>query len=306
MNEYSFSIIIPHKNCPELLNQCVASIPERDDIQIIVVDDNSDEGKKPVISRSGVEVILLDAENAKGAGRARNVGLEKATGKWLLFSDSDDTFETENLNRMLDKYVDSDADIIFFNANRVDESTGEVLSQHLSKERYGKDPKEYADFMRYRSNVPWAKMIKRELIDNNSITFSEVPAANDMYFSAISGYFAKDVIIDFTIIYDWKVRKSGSITSTVSKKSLLSKLGEASKKNVFLWNKGERAWCNNLYSSFYWRLKGVGFSHSEAMREINQRITVGPKLRWRTAFLLSLPFDAIIKKLRNSLTKHSR
>ena len=71
-----YSIIIPHKNCPELLNQCVASIPERDDIQIIVADDNSDEGKKPVIRRSGVEVILLDAENAKGAGRARNVGLE--------------------------------------------------------------------------------------------------------------------------------------------------------------------------------------------------------------------------------------
>ena len=153
MNEYSFSIIIPHKNCPELLNQCVDSIPERDDIQIIVVDDNSDEGKKPVISRSGVDVILLDAENAKGAGRARNVGLEKATGKWLLFSDSDDTFETENLNRMLDKYQDSEADIIFFNANRVDEQTGEVLSQHLSKEKFDKNEDNYCDFLRYWSNL---------------------------------------------------------------------------------------------------------------------------------------------------------
>ena len=297
MKEYSFSIIIPHKNCPELLVQCVDSLPERDDIQIIVVDDNSDEGKKPVISRSGVDVILLDAENAKGAGRARNVGLEKATGKWLLFSDSDDTFETENLNRMLDKYQDSEADIIFFNANRVDEQTGEVLSQHLSKSKYERDAKQYSDFMRYRSNVPWAKMIRRELVEMNSIQFSEVPAANDLFFSAVSGYYAKKVLIDFTVIYDWKVRKSGSITSTVSKRSILSKLDQASKKNEFLWSKGEKAWCTNLFTASYWRLRGVGFNHNEAMREISRSITVGPKMLWRMEFWLSWPFEAIRRKL---------
>lgn len=297
MNEYGFSIIIPHKNCPELLNQCVDSIPERDDIQIIVVDDNSDEGKKPVISRLGVEVILLDAENAKGAGRARNVGLEKATGKWILFSDSDDTFETEYLNRMLDKYQDSEADIVFFNANRVDEQTGEVLSQHLSKSKYERDAKQYSDFMRYRSNVPWAKMIRRELVEMNSIQFSEVPAANDLFFSAVSGYYAKKVLIDFTVIYDWKVRKSGSITSTVSKRSILSKLDQASKKNEFLWSKGEKAWCTNLYIASYWRLRGVGFNHNEAMREISRSITVGPKMLWRMEFWLSWPFEAIRRKL---------
>lgn len=291
------SIIIPHKNCPELLNQCVASIPERDDIQIIVVDDNSDEGKKPVISRPGVEVILLDAENAKGAGRARNMGLEKATGKWILFSDSDDTFETENLNRMLDKYQDSEADIVFFNANRVDEQTGEVLSQHLSKSKYERDAKQYSDFMRYRSNVPWAKMIRRELIENNSIRFSEVPAANDLFFSAVSGYYAKEVLIDFTVIYDWKVRKSGSITSTVSKQSILSKLDQASKKNEFLWEKGLKEWCTNLYTASYWRLRGVGFNHNDALREIDKCITVGPVVRWKMAFWLSQPIDFISRKL---------
>lgn len=36
-----YSIIIPHHNVPTLLERCVNSIPQRDDIQIIVVDDNS-------------------------------------------------------------------------------------------------------------------------------------------------------------------------------------------------------------------------------------------------------------------------
>ena len=44
--QINYSFIIPHKNCPDLLQRCVDSIPERDDVQVIVVDDNSDEGKK--------------------------------------------------------------------------------------------------------------------------------------------------------------------------------------------------------------------------------------------------------------------
>ena len=37
-----FSFVIPHKNTPELLQKCLNSIPDRDNIQVIVVDDNSD------------------------------------------------------------------------------------------------------------------------------------------------------------------------------------------------------------------------------------------------------------------------
>ena len=37
----NYSIIIPHKNTPELLRRCIKSIPQRDDLEIIIVDDNS-------------------------------------------------------------------------------------------------------------------------------------------------------------------------------------------------------------------------------------------------------------------------
>ena len=39
---FTYSIIVPHKNCVPLLQRCLNSIPQRDDIQIIVVDDVSD------------------------------------------------------------------------------------------------------------------------------------------------------------------------------------------------------------------------------------------------------------------------
>ena len=40
--DFIYSIIIPHKNIPKLLQRCLDSIPERDDVQVIIVDDNSD------------------------------------------------------------------------------------------------------------------------------------------------------------------------------------------------------------------------------------------------------------------------
>ena len=41
----NYSIVIPHKNTPDLLQYCLDSIPVRDDVQVIVVDDNSDADK---------------------------------------------------------------------------------------------------------------------------------------------------------------------------------------------------------------------------------------------------------------------
>ena len=113
---YLLSIIIPTKNLFSLLERCLASLPRRSDIQIIVVDDSSDmtpeeKAHYPSLNDPGVEVIFTT--EAKGAGYARNVALNRAEGKWLMFVDSDD-FLTENALQLIDAYADSDNDIVFF------------------------------------------------------------------------------------------------------------------------------------------------------------------------------------------------
>lgn len=55
----NYSFIIPHHNGLILLNRLLDSIPQRSDIEIIVVDDNSDELQKPQISRSDIQIISL-------------------------------------------------------------------------------------------------------------------------------------------------------------------------------------------------------------------------------------------------------
>ena len=303
---YNYTIIIPHHNTQELLLDLLNSIPQREDVQIIIVDDNSDPSvvdftKFPWCDRKNTEVILT--KEGKGAGYARNVGLQKAQGKWVLFSDSDDFFDTNNLSKAFDKYVDSDADIVFFNANRVEEKTGKVLSQHLSKQKFYKNPKKYKDFLKYWSNVPWAKFIKKSIIVQNDITFSEVPSANDLFFSTVSGFNAQEVVVDFSVIYNYRVRLSGSITSHVSKNSIMSRLLEASKRNEYLWSRGVKKWCTNPYTSFCDQLLAVGCSYSEAKNIIEQYYTVGPMKRWYFSYLLREPMVYLKNSVRRLLHK---
>ena len=51
----NYSIVIPHYNLPALLRRCLGSIPQRDDIQVIVVDDGSSEESKSALEDIGID-----------------------------------------------------------------------------------------------------------------------------------------------------------------------------------------------------------------------------------------------------------
>ena len=118
----NYSIIIPHKNTPELLQYCLDSIPVRDDVQVIVVDDNSDVNIvdfEHFPQWEGKDYEVYPTKEGKGAGYARNIGLEHARGKWILFVDADD-FLLSSMGEVFDAEKDTDADIVFFSSQGSD------------------------------------------------------------------------------------------------------------------------------------------------------------------------------------------
>ena len=87
------TIIIPHKDTPTLLRRCMASIPNRQDIQTIVVDDHTEDVKAVRdLQDMFPAVTFIYNDKQVGPGFSRNIGLEKAEGEWVIFADADDYF----------------------------------------------------------------------------------------------------------------------------------------------------------------------------------------------------------------------
>lgn len=206
----NLSIIIPHYNDSNRLERCLASIPKMENMEIIVVDDNSSEteqqkAKKIVSDRAGEATFLVNPEETHSAGVCRNIGLEHAKGKWVFFSDADD-FLTDSFCESIKKYMDSDYDAVFFGTTSVDELTGELSDRHDLLSRLVNDFSKNEDktselYLRYHHYGPVAKMIRRELIVKNDIRFEGIRYSNDLMFSTKVGYYAKKIKADKGVIY---------------------------------------------------------------------------------------------------------
>lgn len=89
------SIVIPHYNInKELLERCITSITSQgmpdDDYEIIVVDDGSIQPPLWIEDKYSKETVKLVPTSHGGPGAARNHGIDKATGKYIMFVDADD------------------------------------------------------------------------------------------------------------------------------------------------------------------------------------------------------------------------
>lgn len=212
-----FSIIIPHYDIPDLLMRCLDSIPVTEDIQVLVVDDNSPGAdsyreKYPALSRPFLKFVRTN--RGGGAGYARNVGLEYAEGEWLLFADADDFFAT-GMYELIASHADSEADLVFFRkkgvcSDDVHQESNQDLYLDSILDEYLRTGDEWP--LRTRFIVPWAKMIRRELIIKNNIRFDEVKYANDCFFSVCSGYYARTIEVVDKVLY-FKTQRPESLST---------------------------------------------------------------------------------------------
>lgn len=202
------SVIIPHYNTPDSLLRLIKSIPIRDDIEVIVVDDNSDMPfarlQQDLETFPNVQLFKNDS-GTKGAGASRNIALQKAVGNWILFADADDFF-VENFYDKLVPYLDSDYDIVYFPPTSMDELTGKESTRHIVDvehvSRYYKDPSlKNMTALKYGVCVPWSKLIRRGLFDEYSIKFDEIMVSNDIMCMTKCAYYSSSIAAANETIY---------------------------------------------------------------------------------------------------------
>jgi glycosyltransferase involved in cell wall biosynthesis len=116
-SEFNISIIVPLFNKQDYIVDCLNSLVSQTfkSFEVIVVDDGSMDGSAELVKRYVANNVRLIQQANQGLGAARNTGINKARGEFLLFVDSDDEVLPDCLEKIYAVAVSKKADITEFN-----------------------------------------------------------------------------------------------------------------------------------------------------------------------------------------------
>ncbi len=170
------SVIIPVYNVKEYLKKCVSSVQNQTykNLEIILVDDGSPDKSGALcdkLAKKDNRIIVIHKENG-GVSNARNTGLDKATGKYVTFVDSDDWLPKNAVEDLVCGIEKNLSDFCFGTGEFVG-VTGNNTIQELKDKTFSVD--EIDKLIEYHIILrsPWAKLYKTDIIKNNQIKFSE-------------------------------------------------------------------------------------------------------------------------------------
>ncbi|SDS26697.1 Glycosyltransferase involved in cell wall bisynthesis [Polaribacter sp. KT25b] len=252
MNDPIISVIVPVYNAKKYLECCLISIIRQSihNIQIIIINDGSTDGSDVLCDKfksidSRIEVIHKKNE---GVGIARKIGVENATGKYVAFVDSDD-FLVDNAFSILLQNNNNFTDVIIGDYNLIDEKLSiKKISRSIdSKEEYIKKLLEWGSI----ETVLWAKLIKRDLFEKSTISFSNgLDFGEDYAIMPRLFYFADNIVKIDKAVYNYRKGVEGSYTSSLDNK----KIEDLIKANLLVSSFYEKV--SNY--KFYYKSIGIG------------------------------------------------
>lgn len=226
------SVIIPVYNTQRYLEEAVSSILNQKykNLEVICVDDESTDSSPAILAgfaKKDSRVRVFRKKNGGGGSSARNFGLDRATGEYLYFFDSDDVASPSLIQKAVGRAVETGADVVAFNGFTF---KNDDLSAKQFKDGYNRavlnniktDTFSYRDFpariLELVNIVPWNKIVRRSLVADNSIRFDELSSTDDLTFSVLCmAYADKVAVVDDRLIY-YRLGHSGTITSTMKNK----------------------------------------------------------------------------------------
>jgi len=212
------SVIIPIYNSEKYLAKCIESILSQTfkNFELILINDGSKDNSLDICNKyknRDKRISIINSVN-KGVSNARNLGIEKSKGEWIIFCDSDDWVENTWLESYV-KYFNSGVDIIF-QGYILENESGEIISiiKHNTNNLNSTISKiiylEQSDMIGYS----WIKIFKRELIISYNIRFDvSISHSEDLIFTL--DYLSKstcNIAIAPMTNYHY-VRHSGSLIS---------------------------------------------------------------------------------------------
>ena len=143
MSQPKVSIIVPVYNAEQYLEKCINSLRNQtlEEIEIILVDDSSPDSSLEICKKAAEadgRIKVIHKEN-EGAGKARNTGLEAATGKYVGFVDSDDFIAEEMYETLYEKAEKYGSDLVMSGIVFVDGNMFSEAGESIRKSYFESD-----------------------------------------------------------------------------------------------------------------------------------------------------------------------
>ncbi len=211
------SIIVPVYNAEKYLDQCVESLMAQTygNLEIILINDGSKDASAQMCDAYAAKderIVVIHKQNG-GVSAARNDGLEKAHGEYVMFVDSDDFIRPTIVERMYSALCERQADLCICGhvvVTQTEEKSGPVFD-----DAFLSGDKEIAEFVNnnYLSPLvapPWARLLKRALVSRfkQGMALGEDMLFNMEYFGQ-----AKSMVLICENLYCYRVfENSGSLS----------------------------------------------------------------------------------------------
>lgn len=217
-----YSFLIPFWNLEHwMLQRMIDSIPHRDDVEILLLDnasDNVDKEHFPGLDDANTRVIFQTER--KSVGYCRNYLIEQAKGEWIIFADADDLFFTEELERLMDMNETEGYDLIYWGLQQLFPD-GSVIDDSLGYHGEGIQPmtdKTYAMAHKYES--PHKMVLKSLLINHPEVRFDDILIFEDNAYSVGLLLNAQRVGVYPPMIYQYIRRGTSTLGKTWSSEVL--------------------------------------------------------------------------------------
>ncbi len=222
------SIIVPVYNAAAYLRKSLDSIVNQSyrDIEFIFVDDGSGDDSPAILKEyeaADRRVTVFHQEN-RGAGAARNYGMGAAGGKYLLFLDCDDIFETSMVEKMHSRAEADNLDVLVCRADLFDCVTGKVSDVSWSVRREYLPSQPVIASTDIRENFfevfvwwPWDKLYRKKFLDEVNLRFQELRSTEDLFFVCAAVLMAKRISVLDEVLVHHRTGDKNSVSNSREK-----------------------------------------------------------------------------------------
>jgi len=179
------SVVVPIYNTEKYLSRCLDALVNQtlEEIEIIAVNDGSTDGSLSVLKQYETiypKKIKVCSTKNKGQGAARNLGMQKSSGEYIGFADSDDFIDKTMFEKMYRLAKERSCDMVECCFNYQMEKAGKV--KELSPRGNVREYQTQKDMFIDPQVSPWNKIFRREVIHDPGINFPEGKIYEDTAF----------------------------------------------------------------------------------------------------------------------------